>query len=97
MGNDGVVKTRMSGAGSLITELKEGEYDGSPWTNFLLRTDDNNIVRIQLWGVAMSECVAAWGTAEYKGRRCGFRGQLRGIWDEKPTVACGLDDIRMGW
>lgn len=91
------VDTMISGAGIVLTEIFEKEHvPGKGFCNFLVRTDDNNIVRLQFWQNMAQDIYAKAGRAEIKGLRVGFRGRMSGVWQEKPTVVMVADGLRFG-
>lgn len=92
-----VIETSVRGAGTVTADIKDGRTRGGmDYANFLVRTDDGNIVRIQFWGYTRESIEALFPAGCERGARVGFHGYLRGTYDEKPTITCRPEDIRTG-
>lgn len=89
------IDTWITGKGRIITDLYQGKALEEPFVNFLIADNKRHIIRIQVYGCTIERFEEVFGSWGVKGRSVQFQGFMSGTYQEKVTVVCSLDRLRM--
>lgn len=92
---DNSINTWVTGKGRVVTELYQGKALEEPFVNFLVADNKRHLIRIQSYGCTIERFEEIFGGWSMKGRLVSFQGFMSGVYQEKITVVCALEGLRM--